>query len=326
MASNIKNKEVKDREIAIIKHSLQALAPLFEDDNITDIWVDVKGIVSYKKFGKERTNTIIILEAQKVKNIIVQIARHTDIPIDYINYPVFEGTIPIYEARLTGIFPPWVSVPTITIRKPPKKIYTLTNYLDDKRITKTKYDTVISFIQQKKNILVTGGTNSGKTTFTNAILQKMTEFTPNDSFYVVEDTAELQCKAQYYTPIKIRSEDAFKAVRLALRSSPDRIIFGEIRDGPVLWALLDAWNTGHPGGVSTLHANNAEGAFLRMHMLLSQCFTTIPPVNQFIDLIIHLKRDPKLGIIIDEIITIADYSTEQIEEIVQRAIQAQKLD
>lgn len=318
--------EVKRREMEMITYSLSALQEFFTDDAITDIWVDINGKVSYKKFGGERTDADIIIEAQQVRNILVQISKHTGISIKYEEYPVFEGTIPIHEARITGIFPPWVSTPTITIRKPPKIIYSLEDYLKDKRITKDKYETIVECIRIKKNILVTGGTNTGKTTFTNAILKKMEEFTPNDSFYVVEDTAELQCKAKYYTPIKIKTEDAGKAVKLALRCSPNRIVFGEIRDGSVLWSLLDAWNTGHPGGVATLHASSAEGAFLRMRMLLSQCFKTIPPVNQLIDLIVHLVRDEKVGIKINEVITTSDYSSAQIEEIANQAIEASSIE
>lgn len=240
------NEEDK-RKKELILYSLHQIAPLFNDDNVTDIWID-NGIVSKKEFGKHRETCNIKLTRQQCKNILVEIANYMDINIDYQHYPVLEGTIPYYDARITGVMK-WTKNPFITIRKRPLKIFSIDDYVERNQCTKERAEKIKQAIKFKKNILVSGGTNTGKTTFTNAIINEMVKYTPYESFLIVEDNAELQCKAEYAEMLTIETEDAMKAVKLALRSSPDRIIFGEIRDGMVLWALLDAWNTGHPGGV-----------------------------------------------------------------------------
>ena len=182
-------------------------------------------------------------------------------------------------------------------------------------------DKIKHFIKFQKNILISGGTGSGKTTLTNAVLNQMAINTPNDSFYIVEDNAELQCTAQYAQKLTIETEQGMKAIKLALRCSPDHIIFGEIRDGHILWALLDGWNTGHPGGVSTIHSSSAEGTFLRMRTLLKQAFGIEQPVTNLVDLIVHISKSTQTGVIIDEVIETADYSESQIEEIAKLSIE-----
>ena len=239
--------ELDKRQMDLILLSLAEIGPFFKDDNVTDIWID-NGKVSIKSFGRERHDTDIKISYQKCKNILVQIANYMGLTIDYQKYPVLEGTIPYYDARITGVMK-WTKNPFITIRKRPLKIFSIDDYVERGQLSKERAEKIKHAIKFKKNILVSGGTNSGKTTFTNAIIAYMAECTPNDSFYIVEDNAELQCKAKYAQMLTIETEDALRAVKLALRCSPDRIIFGEIRDGRVLWALLDAWNTGHRGGV-----------------------------------------------------------------------------
>lgn len=318
---NDENKNIAfRREMEAILYSLGELKQYFEKDTVTDIWID-NGNVSIKEFGKPRHNTDLILTNQQCINIMVQIAKHMNITIDYDKYPVLEGTIPHYDARITAITN-WTKNPFITIRKRPEKIYKFEDYVKNGQCTQDKMDKIEKFIKFKKNILISGGTGSGKTTFTNAVLSKMAEYFPNDSYYIVEDNAELQCEAQYAQKLTIDTDDAMKAVKLALRCSPDRIVFGEIRDGKVLWALLDAWNTGHPGGCSTIHANSAEGTFLRMRTLLKQAFGIEQPVNDLVDLIVHVTKDPDTGMKVDEIIETSNYTDSQIEEIAKRSIES----
>lgn len=310
------------REMQAILFSLAELKPLFENKSITDIWV-CNGQVSIKKFGKPREDVNLILSNQQAKNILVQIAKHIGLDINYDIYPVLEGTIPHYDARITGVVKKWSKTPYITIRKRPEIIYSLDDYVTNNQLTLEQATKIKKFIKDRKNILVSGGTNTGKTTFTNAILKQMAEYFPNDSFFIVEDNPELQCKAKYAELLTIDTDDAMRVIKLALRSSPDRIVFGEIRDGKVLWALLDAWNTGHPGGVSTIHANSAEGTFLRMRTLLQQAFGIVQSVNNLVDIIIHISKSPKTGIFIDEIIETSDYTDSQIEEIAKLSIESE---
>lgn len=307
------------REMQAILFSLAELKPFFEDKQVTDIWVD-NGNVSIKKFGKVREDANLHLTIQQCKNILVQIAKHMDIDIDYDNYPVLEGTIPGYEARITGV-QKWTKSPFITIRKRPEIVFSIDDYVAQKQLTKEKADLIKSYIKAKKNILISGGTGTGKTTFTNAVIKQMAEYTPYDSFYIVEDNAELQCRAKYAEMLTIRTEDAMRAIKLALRCSPDRIIFGEIRDGQVLWALLDGWNTGHPGGVSTIHATTAESTFKRIDTLLRQAFRQSISYIDMIDMIIHLSKSTETGMYVDEVIVTKNYTDEQVSEIAQNAIE-----
>lgn len=309
------------REMQAILYSMAELKPFFENKDITDIWVD-DGNVSIKCFGKPRQDANLKLTIQQCKNILVQIGKYMEIDIDYDKYPVLEGTVPHYDARITGVMK-WTKAPFITIRKRPENIYSIDDYISKNQLTIENAEKIKKAIKDRKNILVSGGTGSGKTTFTNAVIKQMAEYTPNDSFYIVEDNAELQCKAKYAELLTIETDDAMRAIKLALRCSPDRIIFGEIRDGKVLWALLDGWNTGHPGGVSTIHANSAEGTFLRMRTLLKQAFGIEQPVNNLVDLIVHLTKNPKTGIYVDEVIETKDYTDSQIEEIAIRSIESE---
>jgi len=311
----------EQRDLEAIKYSLRELAIYFDDDNITDIWANKDGKVSIKKFGSSREETNLVLTSQEIQNIIIQIANKMGINIDRTKYPILEGQIPHTKARITGVLSPWTETPFLAIRKPPKRIYTIENYIENNQITQDRADFIIKAIKDKKNILVSGSPNAGKTTFTNAIIQKMTEFTPNDGFLIIEDNPEIQCNAKFAEPILIPTDQAIDAVKLSLRLSCDRIIFGEIRTGDVLWNLLDAWNTGNPGGVSTIHANSAEATFLRMRMLLGQTFKIVPPVNQLIDIIVHLRRHPDTGIEVDEVIHTQNYSEADIEEIAKRSIE-----
>lgn len=315
-----------DTEIALqrekdnILFSLSELKSFFEDENLTDIYID-NGNVSIKKFGTERKDADLFLSKQQCLNILIQISKYMGIDINYDKYPVFEGTIPYFDARITGVIKRWTKFPFITIRKRPEKVFSIDDYVEKKQCSKDNAEKIKNFIKFRKNILVSGGTGSGKTTFTNAIIKQMAEFTPNDSFYIVEDNAELQCKAKYAEMLTIETEEAMSAIKLALRCSPDRIIFGEIRDGRVLWALLDGWNTGHPGGVSTIHANSAEGTFLRMKTLLKQSFGVDLPVNNLVDVIIHLSKSPITGMTVDEVIECKDYTSDMIEEIAKNSIE-----
>ena len=315
---NVETESVR-REKQAILYSLAQLKPFFENKNVTDIFVD-NGNVSVKEFGKEPHDVDLFLSNQECKNIIVQIANHMGITIDYENYPVLEGTVPYYDARITGILK-WTKSPFITIRKRPTVIYTLDDYVKNNQCSIEKVEKIKHFIKFRKNILISGATGSGKTTFTNACIRQMEEFTPNARFFIVEDNAELQCTAKYAQKLTITTEQAMSAIKLSLRCTPDRIIFGEIRDGNVLWALLDGFNTGSPGGISTIHANSAESTFTRMKTLLEQAHKPNVPVAGLIDLIVHLSRSEKTGVEVDEVIETADYTNRQIEEIANYAIE-----
>lgn len=148
----------------------------------------------------------------------------------------------------------------------------------------------------RRNILISGGTGSGKTTLANALLAEPAF--AGDRVFLVEDTAELQCSAWDCVAVLTRRHPrpigVVDLVRDALRMRPDRIVVGEIRDGAAALETLKAWNTGHPGGLSTLHANSAEEALQRLEDLLLEVVAEPPrrSLAQAVDLIAHLRRTP----------------------------------
>jgi type IV secretion system protein VirB11 len=161
---------------------------------------------------------------------------------------------------------------------------------------------VVSHIEKRSNIVISGSTGSGKTTFTNACIKKMTEFSPDERIYIVEDTPELQCISPYKTQLYIRKEQAILAIQTALRWTPKRIIFGELRSGEVAAELLQAWNTGHPGNVTTIHADSAASTILRLEGLLRQVIIgTLPDISDTIHLIVHLANR-----MVDEVLTVKE--------------------
>lgn len=250
----------KEKKLRLNNNFLSDIACLKEyldDPKVTDIFVIGSGEIIIKVFAKGKVFTGKKIPPTKVRGIILSAAALLDKQIDPIGgIPKLEAVIPPpYNARITGLLPPWVENPEVTFRKPPKEVFSLESYVEAGRMTQEEYELICSYIKDRKNILIGGGTGSGKSTLTNAIIQKMTEYTPNDRFYIVEDVPELQCNAHDKTMISVNPVHAAEAVRTALRWTPDRIIFGEVRYGEVANELIKAWNLGYTGGITTIHAN-----------------------------------------------------------------------
>jgi len=300
--------ETKKRELDNIRFNLRQLEGLFNDPKLTDIFCSKEGKVSYKKFGREIENSDITLPVSQRFQLLNQIAKYMELNINFFEYPVLEGTIPVPEwknARITAIFPPWIVAPSFTIRKPPEKIYTLEDYVANGQLTPERYAIIVRYIKENKNIIVSGGTGSGKTTLVNAIIKKKCEFYPRHRYYIVQDVSELQCGGEYADMPVIRSDQATLAVLLSLRYSPNFIIFGEVRKGAVMAELLDAWNTGHPGGVTTIHANSPAATITRIRKLLLDHYpneSSLPDLSEYIDIIIYIQKNRETGIVIDEIL------------------------
>jgi len=215
--------ETKKRELDNIRFNLRQLEGLFMDAGLTDIFCSKEGKISFKKFGRDIENSDITLPVSQRFQLLNQIAKYMELNINFFEYPVLEGTIPVPEwknARITAIFPPWIVAPSFTIRKPPEKIYTLEDYVDNGQLSPERYEIIVRHIKENKNIIVSGGTGSGKTTLVNAIIRKKCEFYPSHRYYIVQDVSELQCEGKYADMPIIRSDQATLAVLLSLRYSP----------------------------------------------------------------------------------------------------------
>lgn len=281
----------------------------FEDPSITDIKIIGTGEIIIEKFAVGKVFTGEFLEPAQVKGIILSAAHLLNVDIDYsTGLPKLECVLPKpYNLRFTGMLPPAVANAEIAMRRPASKIYTLEEYVQNEQLQKDEYELICRYIQERKNILVGGSTGSGKTTFTNAILRKMVEYTPNDSFYIVEDVPELQCPAHDKTFLSVNRKCAAEAVRTALRWTPNRIIFGEVRYGEVADELIKSWNTGHTGNVTTIHADTAGSMLLRLEDILAEVINgKLPNLTQVIHLCVHLKKRPGKAPIVDEVMPVRE--------------------
>jgi type IV secretion system protein VirB11 len=301
------NNETKERELDNIRFNLHTLIPFLNDPKLTDIFCSTEGKISVKRFGQPICDTGVILTTSDRLQLLNQIAKYMEQNIDFFAYPVLEATIPVPEwknARITGIFPPWVAGPSFTIRKPPEKIYLLENYVQNGQLSEEYYEIIVEYIKAKKNIIIAGSTGSGKTTMSNALIQKKCELFPNDRYFIVQDVSELQCNTKYSEMVIIRSDQAIRAVTLSLRYTPNCIIFGEVRKGSVMAELLDAWNTGHPGGLTTIHSNSSALTITRIKKLLLDHYpseASLPDLHEYIDLVIYIRQDKKTGVMIDDL-------------------------
>lgn len=242
---------------------------LIKDDEVIEIMVNDDNKLFIERLGLGEMECLGSVKPQNTRAIINTLASYHEVVVDN-EQTILECEIPFCGSRFLGKLPPTVSNPTMTIRKKPKMVYTLKNYVENKIISSAQYGLIIDAVKQYKNILIVGGTGTGKTTLTNAIIDVISEETPNDRVLIIEDTAEIQCNAKNKvisrTTKKVTMQDLVKS---SLRERPDRVLIGEIRGKEAL-DLITIWNTGHPGGIATVHANSAYEALARIETLLAQ--------------------------------------------------------
>ncbi len=245
---------------------LSALA----DPDVTEIYVNPGGRVHLDTRSRGRLVTSTTLAAEKVTRFLNHVASKVPSVLNAAHALLqaeLPGGDPFRGARLQGIVAPNAAAPAFNIRKPPSVIYTLDEYVASGVLGAAQRRALAAAVAERRNILVAGGTASGKTTLVNAVLHEITTACPRDRIVILEDTVELQCAAA--DCLALRTSDSVglrQLVKVALRTSPDRIVVGEVRDEAAL-DLLDAWQTGHPGGVATLHANDPLSALHRLDRL-----------------------------------------------------------
>ena len=211
--------------------------------------------------------------------------------------PLLEGELPD-GSRFQGLLPPVSSAPVFVIRKRAARIYSLVDYVDKEMMDPVQWSGIREAILERRNIVIAGGTGSGKTTLANAILREMVALgDASERFVILEDTVELQCAAENSVQLHTgENADLTRLVRTTMRLRPDRIIIGEVR-GPEALALLKAWNTGHPGGLTTVHANSAHGALQRLELLVEEAGVVAQPeiIAEAVGLLVFMERAPRIG-------------------------------
>lgn len=252
-----------------------SLIPLMHRKDITEIYVNADGYIWYDSHIEGKQKSSIHLSASKVRTII-EMAAGQNGKIVSEKVPSVSCEIAGYGARFQGELPPIVKTPQFNIRKKAIKIFTLDDYVKNGTLSLFYKSYLVNAILKRKNILVVGGTGTGKTTFLNAVLDSISKLTSYHRIISIEDTPELQCAAPDYSAMYTISnvdlkpgEPVYDMTRLladCMRRSPDRIIVGEVRDGAA-YAMLKAFNTGHEGGAATVHANTAEQGLDRIESL-----------------------------------------------------------
>jgi len=250
------------------------------DPKVTEIIVNDDGELWLESYEDGMTKADLALSANQVESIIGTVAASLGSVVN-TDSPIVEGELPIERVRFEGILPPIARTPCFVMRKPAQVLFTLDDYLRDGILSSPYALTLRGAIDQRLNILIAGGTGSGKTTLAGAVINEMVErANPNERYVIIEDTLEIQCRARNL--VQLHTSDAVDLNRLArvtMRLRPDRIIIGEVRGREAL-ALLKAWNTGHPGGVTTIHANSAKAALTRLSSLVQEA--GVPPQPELI--------------------------------------------
>ena len=207
------------------------------------------------------------------------------------NSPIVSAELPGSGERFEGLLPPVSTAPCFSIRKPATTPFELGDYVTQGALAPALATALRDAISSHANILIAGGTSSGKTTFTNALLADPSLH--DDRIVILEDTRELRCAAPNVVQLRTHrgSTSLQDLVRSTLRLRPNRIIVGEVRGAEAL-DLLKAWNTGHPGGITTLHANSAHGALARLEQLTLEATPRAPfdLIAEAIDVVVFMSR------------------------------------
>jgi type IV secretion system protein VirB11 len=270
-----------------------ALLALLEDDDITEVSANPDGSVWIDTHSRGAgLDTGIRLPRSVRRAIVEKVASANDSSVS-AHAPSISATLPGFGARFEGLVRPAVSAAAFSIRLPSARIVPFKDYVESGSLTRTQAHRIYTLINDRKNVVVAGSTGSGKTTLANTLLYWIGE--SNDRVITIEDIQELRSKSKNCVQLYVEREGAFgyrEAVIASLRLRPDRIIVGELRDGRAALELLKAWNTGHGGGLSTIHSNSASATLPRLESLLGEVVKTPPRelIAQAIDAVVYMEK------------------------------------
>jgi type IV secretion system protein VirB11 len=280
-------------------HVSRLLGPLvgglLAEGIVTDVILNPDGRLWVTRLGAE-PEVAGSMTPQQAESLIAAIASTLD-AVATRDKPVIEGRLLLDGSRFEGVLPPVVSTPIFAIRRHSSAVFTFDDYVAKEQMTEAQRARLERAIVDRENVLFTGGTGSGKTTLTNAALDAVVRLTPTDRIIGLEDTGELRCSAEDQTfMVATETVPLSRLIKVAMRLNGTRIIVGEVRGAEAL-DLLMVWNTGHPGGLATVHANIArpEAALSRLEMLVA--LGTQAPMQRLIaeaiDLIVCVERQVK---------------------------------
>jgi type IV secretion system protein VirB11 len=266
-----------------------AVASFLEDPSVVEVMLNPDGRLWIDRLSTGLEDSGGKMSAADGERIVRLVAHHVGAEV-HSGSPRVSAELPETGERFEGLLPPVVAAPTFAIRKPAVAVLTLDDYARAGVMTSDQADSLRKAVADRKNILVVGGTSTGKTTLANALLAEIAHTA--DRVVLIEDTRELQCRAPNLVALRTKGGvvSLSDLVRSSLRLRPDRIPIGEVRGAEAL-DLLKAWGTGHPGGIATIHAGTALGALRRLEQLIQEAVITVPRalIAETIDVIAVLQ-------------------------------------
>ncbi len=275
MTASHQKPEALARGARMLRTALGAsIARFLEDPGVVEVMLNPDGRIWVDRLSEGLADTGERLSAADGERIVRLVAHHVGVEV-HARSPRVSAELPETGERFEGLLPPVVAAPTFAIRKPAVSVFTLDDYVTAGIMTSLQAEVLRLNVATRANILVAGGTSTGKTTLTNALLAEVAKTT--DRVVIIEDTRELQCAAPNLVAMRTKDGVATLSdlVRSSLRLRPDRIPIGEVR-GPEALDLLKAWGTGHPGGIGTIHAGSGIGALRRLEQLIQEAVITVP--------------------------------------------------
>lgn len=261
------------------------IAGLLADPAVVEVMLNPDGCLWVDRLGAGLADTGERFSPADGERIVRLVAHHVGAEA-HAGSPRVSAELPETGERFEGLLPPVVAAPCFAIRKPAIAVFTLDDYAAAGVVTAAQAELLRNAVHARSNIMVAGGTSTGKTTLTNALLAEVAK--TSDRVVLIEDTRELQCLTPNLVALRTKDGVATMAelVRSALRLRPDRIPIGEVRGAEAL-DLIKAWGTGHPGGITTIHAGSAMGALRRVEQLIQEAVVTVPRalIAETIDLI-----------------------------------------
>ena len=303
-------KEVRRRGLeALTRHLGVTINQALADEQVIEVMLNPDGQLWIDRLGEGMVQAGTMDEAQAM-GIVTTVAGMLGAEVK-AETPILECELPLDGSRFEALVAPVVTKPSFAIRKKALLVFTLEHYVAQGIMTDAQRQAIEDAVRNRQNILVCGGTGTGKTTLANAILAAVARIDGDHRVVIIEDTRELQVDAR--NVVFLRTSDTVDMTRLlraTMRLRPDRIVVGEVRDGSAL-ALLKAWNTGHPGGVGTVHANHCAAALVRIGQLIQEA--NVPPAPELIAEAVHIVvgivRTAR-GRIIEEVIRVKGFRPE----------------
>lgn len=285
-----------------------ALLQAMVDPEIVEIMRNADGLLWQDRLGE--MSVMGAMSDANALSLIFSVADSLGTVANREN-PIVEGELLIDGSRFEGVIPPVTPAPTFAIRKRALQVFTLQDYVDQGILEESQSRCLAKAVRQRRNILVAGGTGSGKTTLVNALIHQVVVEHPDDRIVIIEDTQELQCAAKNAVLLRTSEHvDMQRLLRATLRLRPDRILVGEVR-GPEALSMVKSWNTGHPGGLATLHASSASLALTRLTQLIREATTSDDVeevVSQTVDIVVFITKT-KGRRVVSELVEVASQAS-----------------